>query len=1718
MKSTPTMKSPLNTSFIHTNSSQCSAEVDCFRLLFKGWSVKVLSLMVVVMVGGRVWGQTTIFSENMGAGSTTTFVNSYTGWQNSSSITFSSSGTQSDVRNSLPSSSYSGSSGTGNLFMGTATTNTRDFVISGINTLGYTGLSLSFGLNSTSVNNVPVVEYSTNGTSYTALTVVATISANTWSLKTATGSIPNTSTLYIKFSKTSNVSFRIDDVKITGTVAATPSIAITNGTIAAGSPNNGQTNVVLQRYDMAVTTANATLTGLTVNTAGTYAAADLTNLKCWYQTSTTFNAGTATLLSTKTTALDAGSHVFPSFTSQAISSGSTGYIFVTADIATGATNGNTINIASNAFSNITFSSGTKTGTDPVAAAGVQTITVAVPDIALSSPAAYASDITVGTTNNVLYRFDLVITTATPSLTGVTINTSTGSNIDGDLTNLKCWYQTSTTFNSGTATLLSTKTTSLAAGSHVFPSFSSQSLTSGSTYYIFITADVPLTATPNNTIVVSAITTANLSFATGNKTGTANASGTKTIINCTPADVTSAAASIANNSSVLTWVNPACYDEILIVAALASNSGTPTGNGSAYTGNLVYGSGIALGNGFVVYKGSTNSQTVTGLTNGTQYFFKYFTRRGTTWTSGTEVNATPNVSGYYWNGASIVANPSAGGTGTWGTANSWRQPSSSGAQATWADANNAIFGGTAGTVTLPATASFTSKNIQTSGYLFNGSSVLTGNIIQNTGVTSVYLDAAVTSNTTFSLNGNFSGGTAINFAAGATSNNLSRLNLGSGTTSTNYFWSTPIIITGNGFASIGSGGTGNNATSTFSGNISGNGSRLNLGATTGYTVTFSGIVNNGSGDVRIAMGSSGGGGTVIFSNANNSWGETSFNAGSGCVVKLGIANALPTATNVTMANSSGNGGIFDLNGFDQTIGSLTSGAGVGSIINNGPTDATLTISGSTSPAAFVLVIADGQTNKTLLTKAGTGKLTLSGANTYTGVTTLNEGILQFSKVGGNTIPVGNSVIINGGTLQISSNQTLETITLNSGIIQVDNGVTLTINNLTIPNGATLRLLGTGKISGSGTFILSSGSTLISDLSISSAILNYNTKSFSSLANYELNGEATGTFTTTPTPNTVNNLTINKSSGAVTLNQSFTTTGALTLTSGTLDIGANTLTIAGSISRTNGNIDSDAGTLSFDNTNNLSLPTSLFSGNIYNLSKAGGAGTVTLNDNLTVTNLLTSAASTGAFIIPSSKVLTVSGTGKATINGTLTNDGTFTLNSGATLLQGSGSITGGAYNVKQNITCAGTSTPSGRFWYVGSPVSGATSAVYDAAGANILKYYSEPANAWQEITDNNAALEVGRGYFVQAATGTTELNFTGGTINNNTYTLNVTRNTTTNAFRGYNLLTNPYPSYLDWDNVTRSNVGATIWYRSVNNAGTMVFDTYNAPAGTGTNINGLGEVTKFIPPMQSFWVSVPQGQTSGTVSFGNDQRSHYSTGVQGLRSTAQDFPAFLRLNLLDGNFVDQTILYMKPDANNTFDEYDSEKMFLGGVPQFYSTVNAKKLVLNGMKNQKVRTSVPLTMELPTSKSYTFQAEEFNIEDGLILLEDKQEGVIQDLTINPTYSFFGNAGTNATRFVVHFQLANAPVLVGGPLEFESLGSEDLTTDNIQIFSNNQGTVVIRLDEGFKPEGSIQIFDASGRLVEQTDLNDQETTIQLNEQTGMYFVEVAAGKLMVKKKIVIQ
>jgi hypothetical protein len=310
---------------------------------------------------------------------------------------------------------------------------------------------------------------------------------------------------------------------------------------------------------------------------------------------------------------------------------------------------------------------------------------------------------------------------------------------------------------------------------------------------------------------------------------------------------------------------------------------------------------------------------------------------------------------------------------------------------------------------------------------------------------------------------------------------------------------------------------------------------------------------------------------------------------------------------------------------------------------------------------------------------------------------------------------------------------------------------------------------------------------------------------------------------------------------------------------------------------------------------------------------------------------------------------------------------------------------------------------------------------------------------------------------------------------------------------------------------------MWYRTANTAGTSVFDTYNAGGGIGTNNNQQGAVTRYIPPMQSYWVFVTAGNPTGSISFGNAQRSHYQTGVQGLRSTAQDFPMFLRLNVKQGSSVDQAILYLKQEATAAFDVYDSEKMFAPGIPQLYTQVSGKKLVINGMKNNKKQQIIPLYIDAPTTGIFTFEVEEFNNEDGLILLEDKQEGIIQDLTINGVYTFYANSGTIANRFYIHFLQPDLTITAQGPV---SSWVEEAAVINeggsILVSSNGRGKVTVMqdIDESSTQKGSVVVRDATGRLVYEGSLLSTTMTIDLEEPSGIYFVEVQfSGQVEVQK-----
>ncbi|MEN9742466.1 MAG: hypothetical protein RLZZ65_271 [Bacteroidota bacterium] len=477
---------------------------------------------------------------------------------------------------------------------------------------------------------------------------------------------------------------------------------------------------------------------------------------------------------------------------------------------------------------------------------------------------------------------------------------------------------------------------------------------------------------------------------------------------------------------------------------------------------------------------------------------------------------------------------------------------------------------------------------------------------------------------------------------------------------------------------------------------------------------------------------------------------------------------------------------------------------------------------------------------------------------------------------------------------------------------------------------------------------------------------------------------------------------------------------------------------------------------------------------------------------------------------------------TISGTLTNNGTLTLESGATLVQGSGSTLAGSgtYNVKQTITGAGSTTPSGRFWYLGSPVSLASSSVYFASNAsNVVKKRDEVNNAWTALSSGTPEnLVVGQGYYTQAIPSTSTINFTGGLLNNGSISVSGLTRTAGQGYEGFNLVSNPYPSYLNWDNVTRTNVDGTIWYRTHDGAA-MVFDTYVAGSGgVGTNLNGT-TVSNFIPPMQSFWVRVSSGSTTGGLTLDNTMRSHFTSvsgSVAGLKSTGAEKDLFLRMNLHNSNKKDQLIVYVNDQASNTFDQLDGEKMMQAGYPQFYTKAGDKKIVINGLNNAKKQQALPITMELVSTGVHSFEIEDLEISNGLVWLEDKQEEIIQALEPGTIYEFYSNSGIIADRFVLHFQLldgatpTNAHNEVGAYATFNGKGAN--------VHAEAAGVVVIKLPASTEGVTDIQIRDAAGKLVYTGSMNNLETSVQLAEANGIYYVTLNSATGVEVKKVFIQ
>lgn len=167
------------------------------------------------------------------------------------------------------------------------------------------------------------------------------------------------------------------------------------------------------------------------------------------------------------------------------------------------------------------------------------------------------------------------------------------------------------------------------------------------------------------------------------------------------------------------------------------------------------------------------------------------------------------------------------------------------------------------------------------------------------------------------------------------------------------------------------------------NLSGGGAlggNINLGSATlsvtqNMPGTYSGVIAGTGGFTK--TGSS----VLTLGDVSTYTGTTTISAGT---LRPTVNNAIANSGALTMANTDG--AIFDLNNTNQTVGTLSGGGTTGGNIILG--SGTLTVNQGASLTYAGLISGTGG-----LIKAGTGTLSLSRENTYSGATTINLGILK-----------------------------------------------------------------------------------------------------------------------------------------------------------------------------------------------------------------------------------------------------------------------------------------------------------------------------------------------------------------------------------------------------------------------------------------------------------------------------------------------------------------------------------------------------------------------------------------------------------------------------------------------------------------------------------------------------------------------------------------------------
>lgn len=561
------------------------------------------------------------------------------------------------------------------------------------------------------------------------------------------------------------------------------------------------------------------------------------------------------------------------------------------------------------------------------------------------------------------------------------------------------------------------------------------------------------------------------------------------------------------------------------------------------------------------------------------------------------------------------------------------------------------------------------------------------------------------------------------------------------------------------------------------------------------------------------------------------------------------------------------------------------------------------------------------------------------------------------------------------------------------------------------------------------------------------------------------------------------------------------------------------------------DGDGPSLELTNTTlDNSLASSWFSASGYD------GGTPGLAPNITYTyNGTWSPIDPNGIATTSDAIIIASGDASMASNTTCN---TLTVNPGASLTVNSG-ITLNINDAVNGLTLESTSTsfsslivdgtvtgtvnyerftagvgPVGTNDLIAAPLSGQNFSDFATANAGVLADNGGTLRAfapfdktsgsytnYDTVTDAAVTLNAGTGYRAATSTGS-NLTFS-GTVN--TATVNVPITNSGPSYEAWNLIGNPFPSYLDVDSFISTNQTQML-------AGSVGVYGYDGTASNGWTVYNLASSGAVMTPGQGFFVAATSG--GGSVDFTPSMRITGSSDdfiVGRVDNSSNSAHAKLNLNYnsttygTDIYFIEGTTQNLDPGYDTSafnnnaagiftalVQNSTNEELAIQSLP--YSDLSDVVVPVGIKVNAGIQATISLN-DISTVPSSTF-----------VYLEDTTENT-WTLLNNNDYTFVSSTDLNGTgRFYIHFSAV-------------VLSNEDFNFENIAIYTPNSNSIVVK---GQLTENTtFTLYDIQGRLVltKELDSNLNTNTIYTpNISKGVYLVKLDNNNFSKTKKIIIR